>query len=646
MEKVATAATKVNSEGMRVPLREIRLPDNTNPRRAGSDVEGLAASIEQDGVLQGLVVTAADDGGGYLVIAGSRRLLALKLLEEKGSINSDYKVPVQVRMVAGEGRSEWQRLAMVENLQREDLHPLDQSAAWLDLLSNGMEVDDLAARTGLTLRTIRRRLALDNLCKEAREIFRGGGMNLSQAQALSLGTPDKQAEIIEHNSYRKERFGSAFAGIDADIIEDWITDEKVTVAQAIFPLEQYAGTYTTDLFQEEDQSYFDDPEQFVELQQAAIEAKIDEYRNMEAVEWVEVCNRHEGGYFHAWDYEKVRKNAKKYGVVIEISYNWSLTIHDRMKKRSVSENTRQSLNGAGDSGQPAKPPKPYYGPKLAMQVGRHKTLAVQRTLLETPRKAKEIAALRMLVGWSSPRSNHVGQIDYHGYLEKAVMNDEKAVMNDDGDTAPVEVATNYRLLDEAAASVVMALYPGDVVEAGLYALSKVADGNHGERWISSHEDLQLKDVYGRIKALTDDKLEEILFVLPILTFGEDTFEEIDRQASIFNTVAQDLDVDMKHHWRPDRAFLEMRTVPQLLKIAQDTAATGFFAKQTTKKKELVNELEKFFDAGGTEAARTWLPGAMLFPAVDETAGPVEPEIDPDDEHEDPNFNVGPGDDEE
>ena len=87
---------------------------------------------------------------------------------------------VPVALQTGLDEAECRRLALVENIQRRDLHPLDETEAWLQLLENGAELDDLAARTGLTPRTIKRRLALQNLCDEARALYREGHINLER----------------------------------------------------------------------------------------------------------------------------------------------------------------------------------------------------------------------------------------------------------------------------------------------------------------------------------------------------------------------------------------------------------------------------------------------------------------------------------
>lgn len=131
-------------------------PPAHNPRTAidAAGIEGLAASIKADGLLQNLVVVPAK-GSRFRIISGERRYRALKLLEQRGDIAADYPVAVEVREKLG--KDDALRLATVENLQREDMPPLDAGTALAALVRKGATLDDLAARTGLSATTIRRR---------------------------------------------------------------------------------------------------------------------------------------------------------------------------------------------------------------------------------------------------------------------------------------------------------------------------------------------------------------------------------------------------------------------------------------------------------------------------------------------------------
>jgi ParB family chromosome partitioning protein len=133
----------------------------------------------------------------------------------------------------------------------------------------------VAAHTGLSQTTIKRRLALNGLCEETRAAL---ALDLSEVEALTLGGDEMQRNILEEI----ER-GIPFS---ADDIKATVLDDRPTVALAIFPLEQYTGTITTDLFAEDETSYFDYREEFLRLQKEAVAQLVKHHEASSA--WVEV----------------------------------------------------------------------------------------------------------------------------------------------------------------------------------------------------------------------------------------------------------------------------------------------------------------------------------------------------------------------
>src|SRR5205823_5603472 len=131
-------------------------PGRGNPRKARNGIEGLAASIRTDGLLQNLVVKPVKgEGEHYRIVSGERRYRALKLLQERGELDEDFGVPVEIRVNLSKDDS--LRIATVENLQRQTLTPLEEAAALTKLIHNGTTLDDVAAQTGLSQTTIKRR---------------------------------------------------------------------------------------------------------------------------------------------------------------------------------------------------------------------------------------------------------------------------------------------------------------------------------------------------------------------------------------------------------------------------------------------------------------------------------------------------------
>ena len=103
---------------------------NGNPRKSFDEVTifGLAQSIKTDGLLQNLVVSKPKGKKKkFTIISGERRFRAMKLLSDNGDLPEGFSVPVEVK----EGLSEEQthRIATIENVQRENLPPLEEAEA-------------------------------------------------------------------------------------------------------------------------------------------------------------------------------------------------------------------------------------------------------------------------------------------------------------------------------------------------------------------------------------------------------------------------------------------------------------------------------------------------------------------------------------
>ena len=144
-------------------------------RRSGlGDLDELAASIRANGILQPLVVE--DVAGDFLIIAGHRRLAAAK----RAGLTH---VPCLVRPTAEDSRNTARML--VENIQRADLHPLDEARAYEQLLADGWTRQQVAAATGVKLARISARLDLLHLPADAQAMVRTGTLPIGQATGLA-----------------------------------------------------------------------------------------------------------------------------------------------------------------------------------------------------------------------------------------------------------------------------------------------------------------------------------------------------------------------------------------------------------------------------------------------------------------------------
>jgi len=548
------------------------IPSKTNPRKAMHGLEGLAASISTDGLLQNLVVKrVAGKGKRYEIVSGERRYRACKLLEERGALPEGFAVPVEIRNNLSKDDS--LRIATVENVQRANLAPLEETAALTKLIHKGVTLEDVAAQTGLSPTTIRRSLVLNGLCREAKTALRGRTLTLSQAEALTLGNHEAQRRILEEIARGYGDFG-------AETIRETLTDDRPTVALAIFPLEQYTGTITTDLFAESETSYFDDAEQFFALQKDAVEALAASRR--ETAAWVEVTK----GYAIAdWQYRAAKKREAS-GVLINLSPSGRVEIREGLVKRDIDA---QTLEDTADNPLAPRQSKAHYAAPLRRFIAHHKSAAVQEMLLSSPRKAKEIAAVRAILA-----------LDPHPCL--------RALSQDD------QPQTAYIVVEGQARVYVRTLGVEIDNEESVWI-----------QWPSMEDEVAL---YEKVKTLSDYQLDELHTLVSALRFGQKNCEALDTGDTLFNRVAQDLGVDMKNHWTPDRSFLERRNRSQLVAVAKACGyADGRSVIDGYKKAELVsgllNHFAEAFAAETPSAAQAkavaWLPEAMAFPAIDPDA---------------------------
>jgi ParB family chromosome partitioning protein len=184
-----------------VPIEAIR-PSPFQPRHrfADEELEGLAQSIREKGIVQPLLVrpiadTAADpeseSGAGFELVAGERRWRAAQRV-------GLHEVPVVIRPLAD---VEVIEIALVENLQREDLSPLEEAEAYSRLTRDfGRSQAALAAAVGKSRSHVANTLRLLSLPPPVRQSLEAGALSAGHARAL-LAAPDPASlayEVVRH----------------------------------------------------------------------------------------------------------------------------------------------------------------------------------------------------------------------------------------------------------------------------------------------------------------------------------------------------------------------------------------------------------------------------------------------------------------
>jgi ParB family chromosome partitioning protein len=171
-----------------IPIREIRRnPYQPRLHVELQDLEQLAASIAEHGVIQPILVTPTVDG--YQLVAGERRVRAAEMAGLE-------RIPALIRTI---GEQQQLGLALVENLQRSDLNAMDEARAFRQLADEfGLTQDEIGRRVGRARPSITNTLRLLELTPPVQDAVRGGTITEGHARAIgALEHPEQQRVLLD-----------------------------------------------------------------------------------------------------------------------------------------------------------------------------------------------------------------------------------------------------------------------------------------------------------------------------------------------------------------------------------------------------------------------------------------------------------------
>jgi ParB family chromosome partitioning protein len=205
-------------------------PAPWNPRGAIDDASlgELVESVRSQGVLTPLLVRQVNNH--YEIVAGHRRFRAAQLADLA-------VVPATIRELSDDDA---RTVAIVENLQRADVHPLDEAQGYRDLQQAAhLSVEDLAARVGKSRAYIAQRMVLCALVEEAAVAYRDGRIQLGHAQLIANLTTDDQQKALAYAlgpAGAPDRYRPTVSQLS-----DWIEQQVLQdLTQAIWPLDDPA----------------------------------------------------------------------------------------------------------------------------------------------------------------------------------------------------------------------------------------------------------------------------------------------------------------------------------------------------------------------------------------------------------------------
>ena len=266
-----------------VALSDLYLSD-INPRQHVAD-EGIALLVESlvaCGLIQNLS-GLRDADGKVGIVAGGRRLRALNIaVTERADL---AQVPVKITdnpFVA----EQW---ANAENTAREELEPVDEVRAYGKMAAKSLSVAKISQAFGVTEAHVRRRLALAGLPEPVLDALKDGVISLGNAKAMTVSDDaEKILEVLDllkshrhYGEYDVKRFLKAKAVTASTRIAQFVGREAY---------EAKGGTVTADLFAQNSQTYFNDPDILDTLFVEKLEAEAEVLREAEGWAWAKVTD--------------------------------------------------------------------------------------------------------------------------------------------------------------------------------------------------------------------------------------------------------------------------------------------------------------------------------------------------------------------
>lgn len=209
-----------------VKLAEIE-PAADNLRHVMSDIEELATSIQVNGVLTPITLTTNGANGDhhYVVVAGHRRRAAVAWLAEQGFINpEDYEIPALVRVDLQDATRI--QAMVVENIQRQDLNPIEEAQGYARLRDEfELKQDEIAGRVGRHQSHVSKRMLLLNLEPRLQAHVAKGTLVVETAQLLAKLDHETQVDLLD---------------VHGPGIEEWRVNSAINRAKAAEALTKFS----------------------------------------------------------------------------------------------------------------------------------------------------------------------------------------------------------------------------------------------------------------------------------------------------------------------------------------------------------------------------------------------------------------------
>jgi ParB family chromosome partitioning protein len=633
-----------------IPLTRLTISQR-NMRRTDrkADVDALAASIRSLGLLQNLSVTRSDSDT-FAVVAGGRRLAALKALAKQGALPKDFPVPCHILEDAAALES-----SLAENVQRVAADAMDEVEAFAALMEQGFDVGAIAQRFGVAHRHVEQRLALASLSPKLKAAYRKGDLALEAARAFciepyharqeavfkALGKPVTHAANVRahltHGRMRGTDRLARFVGLDV--------------------YEAAGGTLTRDLFLESE-IYVDDPALLSRLAKEKLEVFREDLL-AKGWGWVNVNLGH--GRFDGASSQRIQptrrqatddeaaKLAQLDADIEEIENALENADDDdpQWEKRDRLEADHQALSEVLTSWDTQE--MALAGVVISVEHDGRLYFAyglvakADTAKLTKLRRQRDVETAKRSCAASQPASaeaeGHDSVASEDGTYAAA---DEEVPWEEPRATLPRALVRDLTAIRTTAIRRSLSNAPNTAFAIGVFALLRHAMSGHGApgvsltarpRWLADHDGLSdaraalfasipeaESDLLDWCLAQSAETLMEAFAVIVASNIDlahEDANIDDRRKQALADRIAEALDLDMTRHWTPDLAFWTrlpkaaligaLEAAPCMQKLNESDRA--LFAKNVGKlrKEELVTRVEQALDGC------FWLPALLVTP---------------------------------
>jgi len=520
-----------------------------------ADLSNILPSVRARGVLVPLIVRANGSPDTYEIVAGKRRYqAALAVMQESSEAEA---LPCAV-IEAGDDAAALEA-SLIENIARLDPDEVTRWECFTRLVREGRSPDHIATTFGLTELQVKRTLALGNLLPRIRNLYRRGDIDAATVRHLTLATKSQQQQWLALLDDPASYCPTGHA------LKSWVLGgASIPVSAALFDVEGYEGGIVADLFGED--RYFADVSAFWTAQQAAIEARVEQYRD---AGWRDVVPLPQGEPFHGWEYERCpkRKGGKVYVVT---SPRGDVAFHEGY----LTSKEARKLERQGEGGEATnKPSRPEVTSSQQDYIDLHRHAAVRARMIGEPGLCLRVAVAHMIAG--SP-------------LWKVRTEPQRAA---DAIAESVENSPSEAQFD-AERRRLLALLDFDP------DTPTIAGGSDG-----------LASLYAKLCTLDDVTVMAILSVV----MGE----TLDARSDLGDALGIQLRIDMAPVWQADDALLDSlrdrEVIDAMLAEVAGKEIAEANAKETGKtKRQIIRDC--LTGSNGRAKVEGWVPRWLRFPA--------------------------------